>query len=319
MIILARSSLGTANMSSLSHYDNFILSMVDGHRSFEAIRRDSGLSEQELRNTLQAFHKEKLIYWPVFRTFDSKDLPGKSRYPIPKKLSKPTKLVHRDDTVDLSRQRYQRNQTGMYSTADIIPTSDINKLHSEQNYATDTLNTQVTKAAQLFNQAMIDHRNGKTSSARVNIKLALSFHPNNTRYIDALKQFDVAKNNQVQEGKTSSKISTDAISLYKEASVADKVGDHDQAIYLLKQAIRITQQPKFYNRLGVILATRKGDYESAQIYIEKAIELAPDNKIYEKNLHKVIALAAAKHIDIKTTTKNMTRSFLSFFGLGKKR
>ena len=66
----------------------------------------------------------------------------------------------------------------------------------------------------------------------------------------------------------------------------------DEAVISLEEDISESKPPAFYNRLGVILAMKKQEFDRAQQMIEKAIELAPTNGTYEKNLHKVLSRAA---------------------------
>ncbi len=150
-------------------------------------------------------------------------------------------------------------------------------------------NARMVKAQKLFDQALVDKADGNLVSARMNMKLALTFDPTNELYTQAFE--DLSKNPDAVPGGTPAGRSR-ARELYDEATEAENHGNVDRAIELLEKALAESKQAPFYNRLGVILATKKGEYVRAQKLIEQALELAPGNTLYEKNLSKVLSKAA---------------------------
>jgi tetratricopeptide (TPR) repeat protein len=146
-----------------------------------------------------------------------------------------------------------------------------------------------SKAAKLFEQALADKTAGNLVSARMNMKLALTFDPTNELYARAFEE--IAANPEAAP-KASSPGRTRARELYDAATEAENEGDYDEAIHLLEKAIGVSKQAAFHNRLGVILAMKKQEFERAQTLIEKAIELSPGNPTYERNLQKILSMAA---------------------------
>ncbi|MEO1231620.1 MAG: tetratricopeptide repeat protein [Myxococcota bacterium] len=158
------------------------------------------------------------------------------------------------------------------------------------------------KAAKLFEVALDDQRQGNFVSARMNIKLALTFDPDNQTYLEAL-------NGPAPEPPAPAR--DEARELYDAATEAEKRGDYDGAISLIEKALALTKQAAFYNRLGVLYAMRKLEYERAQRFIERAIEMSPRNDIYQRNLQKILAMAAAESLVNDKEPKR--RSWLGFF------
>lgn len=75
----------------------------------------------------------------------------------------------------------------------------------------------------------------------------------------------------------------------------ERGGDTERAIQVLERAIAQVKEPApLYNRLALILINQRRDFHRAEALLTKATELAPDNKVYQQNLFKVVALAAAK-------------------------
>ncbi len=146
------------------------------------------------------------------------------------------------------------------------------------------------KAKKLFEQALLDKTAGNLVSARMNMKLALTFDPENPEYQKALEQ--LSKNPQAT-AKPMEQSRSKAKEYYDAATESENIGDYDAAIGHLEMAIKESKQPAFYNRLGVLLATKKKEFVRAQQLIEEAIERAPGNAIYERNLAKVLSMAAS--------------------------
>ncbi|MCB9655364.1 MAG: tetratricopeptide repeat protein [Deltaproteobacteria bacterium] len=157
----------------------------------------------------------------------------------------------------------------------------------EQNGPVDSV--RAMKAAKLFEQALKDRAEGNVISARMNMKLAITFDPTNPLYQDA---FDNISKNPDAMPKGSSGPRSKARECYDKATEAENAGDVDQAIEYLEAAVAESRQAAFLNRLGVILAMKKREFSRAQTLIEEAIELAPGNETYARNLQKILSSAA---------------------------
>jgi len=79
------------------------------------------------------------------------------------------------------------------------------------------------------------------------------------------------------------------------AVTMERRGDLDGAIYVLKKGISQLPRPgPLYNKLALILIHQRRDFRQAEELLHKALELEPENEVYEKNLYKVVTLAALK-------------------------
>ncbi|MBK8012260.1 MAG: tetratricopeptide repeat protein [Deltaproteobacteria bacterium] len=150
-------------------------------------------------------------------------------------------------------------------------------------------NVRAIKAAKLFEQALKDRAEGNVISARMNMKLAITFDPTNPLYQDA---FDNISKNPDALPKGSAGPRSRARECYDKATEAENAGNVDQAIEYLEAAVAESRQAAFLNRLGVILAMKKREFTRAQALIEEAIELAPGNDTYGRNLQKILSSAA---------------------------
>jgi len=148
---------------------------------------------------------------------------------------------------------------------------------------------QMAKAAKLFAEALKDKAEGNIVSARMNMKLAISFDSSNSLYHEAYQELLKA----APIGSANAAVSR-ARELYDKATTAEKLSRFDEAIELLEQAIEESKDPAFFNRLGVLLAMKKNEFDRAQSLIETALEMSPGNSTYEHNLSKVLQRAAAQ-------------------------
>jgi Flp pilus assembly protein TadD len=102
---------------------------------------------------------------------------------------------------------------------------------------------------------------------------------------------------------------------HEQATAAERAGKLDEAIGLLERGIEEDPDPAAYNRLGVLLATRKRQFGRARSLVETAISLAPENQAYQHNLAKILHMEAV--IDVVKQERgapNKRRgSILSFF------
>jgi tetratricopeptide (TPR) repeat protein len=150
---------------------------------------------------------------------------------------------------------------------------------------------QESKAKDLYEAALRDKAAGNYVSARMNLKLAVAFHPNNPVYQALFRSLVDAPAPQVTEPKP---LHGAAAKLYEEAERAEAGGELDRTIRLLERALQVSKEAVILNRLGVILATKKRDFGRAQELLEAAVELDPQNAAYVHNLSKILAAAALR-------------------------
>ncbi len=172
----------------------------------------------------------------------------------------------------------------------------------------------MVKAEKLFEQALKDKAEGNLVSARMNMKLALTFDPTNELFEKALSEISKSPDAQVSSKGPTGR--SKARELYDAATEAEQHGDVDRAIELLEQAIERSKQAPFYNRLGVLLAMKKRRYMEAQALISQALELMPNNATYEKNLQKILSMAAAADVR-PSNASNKKGGLLGFLGRRK--
>ncbi|MBI5496816.1 MAG: tetratricopeptide repeat protein [Deltaproteobacteria bacterium] len=78
------------------------------------------------------------------------------------------------------------------------------------------------------------------------------------------------------------------------AIALEKEGQMDRAIEVLEQAIKKSRNPApLYNRLGIVLLKERRDLGRAEMFLEKARKLDPSNAVYEKNYFTVMGMRAA--------------------------
>ncbi len=157
--------------------------------------------------------------------------------------------------------------------------------------ATGPRKKQESKAKELYEAALRDKAAGNYVSARMNLKLAVAFHPHNPVYQALFRSLVDAPAPQSIEPRP---LHGAAAKLYEEAERAEAGGELDRTIRLLERALQVSKEAVILNRLGVILATKKRDFGRAQELLEAAVELDPQNAAYVHNLSKVLAAAAMR-------------------------
>jgi tetratricopeptide (TPR) repeat protein len=150
------------------------------------------------------------------------------------------------------------------------------------------LTAQGAKANKLYEAAMADYEAGRHVSALMNIKLAIAFDGEDERFQKAFRRFsqEAARNTSA-----ATEVSGSAQPLFERGCQAESAGDIDRAIALFTQALAENEDAAVLNRLGVILAMRKGYFNKAQRLLQKAVQLEPHNTSYQHNLEKVKAAA----------------------------
>jgi tetratricopeptide (TPR) repeat protein len=144
------------------------------------------------------------------------------------------------------------------------------------------------KARQLFEQAVKEHAAGKLGAARMNVKLATIYDPTAGDYQRVLDQWEEKPRDDVplRGGRP------EYVELYERAQELEDDGDVDGALDALERGMQLAPNAAaFHNRIGVILAMRKREFDRAAAEIERAIALEPDNAHYRNNLGKVMSRA----------------------------
>ena len=169
----------------------------------------------------------------------------------------------------------------------------------------------MAKADKLFDEALRDKAEGNLVSARMNMKLALTFDPNNPLYLEAFEELAKA-------APTGSHVTNKARQFFEQATQAERAGELDKAIGLYERALIEGKEPAFYNRLGVVLAMKKFEFGRAQKLIETAVALAPKNATYQHNLKKVLTLAATHDVEQRELANaGRKKGLLGFLGRKK--
>lgn len=145
------------------------------------------------------------------------------------------------------------------------------------------------RAKKLWDQAQLERARGDLVAAHRNLKLALTFAPSNY----PLKKLLTEVARELPKDRKSPAKFGAGLSLGDRAAEKEKEGDIDGAIELLEKAIRSSpREAALYNRLGVILAIRKKEYQRGREMVERALEISPDNSVYTNNLSKILTHAA---------------------------
>lgn len=144
------------------------------------------------------------------------------------------------------------------------------------------LGTSRGQARALYGEALVDKADGKLSRARMNAKLAAVMDPSNDVYRDAVAAWAQKKN-----GTGSGDEQPEEVHLYERAQAIEET-DVDTAIELLQEGIALNPSvAAFHNRLGVVLALKKGEFSEAARCVRRAVTLEPDNLHYKSNLGKI--------------------------------
>jgi len=86
-----------------------------------------------------------------------------------------------------------------------------------------------------------------------------------------------------------------AESVLERAISLERRGEVDGAIHILKRAITQVKEPAaLCNKLALILVNQRKDFRQAEELLNKAIELEPENAVYQQNLFKIVGMAAER-------------------------
>ncbi len=154
------------------------------------------------------------------------------------------------------------------------------------------------KASQLFDEAQKEAAAGKMGAARMNAKLASIYDPANQEYRGQIEVWERPTTPERARGsarpalrtRPSNEEQAEIKALYDEAQRCEDEGDVDAALDILERGLeRFQNAAAFHNRIGVVLALRKRDYQGAVHAIQRAIDIDPDNLHYKSNLGKIVA------------------------------
>lgn len=85
-----------------------------------------------------------------------------------------------------------------------------------------------------------------------------------------------------------------AENVIEQAITLERGGEVNRAIEVLKRGMaRVRDPAPIYNKLALILLNQRRDYRGAEDLLRRAIDLEPENSVYEKNLGRVVNLALA--------------------------
>ena len=153
------------------------------------------------------------------------------------------------------------------------------------------------KARNLMELAQADHAVGRVGAARMNAKLATIYDPDNATYRRILADWE-------RPSADADASRPEYVMLYEQAQELEDTDDVDGALVVLEKGRRLAPNPAaFHNRIGVLLAMRKRDYDRAKEEIQKAIALEPKNPHYSNNLGKVMAKANRRRGDVVATAR----------------
>ena len=148
------------------------------------------------------------------------------------------------------------------------------------------------KARNLMELAQNDHAVGRVGAARMNAKLATIYDPDNESYRRILADWE-------RPSADADASRPEYVILYEQAQELEDADDVDGALVVLEKGLHLAPNPAaFHNRIGVVLAMRKRDYQRAKEEIQKAIALEPKNPHYSNNLGKVMAKANRRRGDV---------------------
>lgn len=150
------------------------------------------------------------------------------------------------------------------------------------------------KAQKLLDEAKKEFAAGRLASARMNAKLASIYDPENEDIRALQRNWEQPQQPTAGKGapvtKNSDEAQAEIKALYDRAQQLEDDDDIDGALDVLEEGVeRFPNEAAFHNRMGVILALRKRDYEGAVAAIQRAIEIAPENLHYKNNLGKIVA------------------------------
>ena len=140
------------------------------------------------------------------------------------------------------------------------------------------------RAAGFHVLAVAELERGNRARASVYAKLAATDEPEEARHRDLGARIAAAPAGAPAAG--------GAAALVADADAAERAGNHERALLLLKKAVKASpSSASAHNRLGILLAVRFRRFTQAAVALIRAVELDPHNSAFKNNLGKLIALA----------------------------
>jgi hypothetical protein len=121
----------------------------------------------------------------------------------------------------------------------------------------------------------------------------------NRKLLDALKQVkrrtEAAPVSSEPRRAPGSEADARALGHLQRALRLEQAGRFDDAVRSLEQSIaQSPDAPSLYNRLAITVMRERADLKRAEHLLQKAVDLAPDNEVYARNLRQVIAQRALR-------------------------
>lgn len=278
----------------LTPYEDHLLEEIDGHKTISQIENSSILSSYEVSVSLLTLLDRGLVE-PV-------PLPPASVFPKPP----PPPEASLSLAIDVDEARVPPPRHASFSPS--VPVSIVRNAPLEherlpvrrrrtlgpgaegQNQkALLREGRKMEKAERLFELALRDQAEGNLISARMNLKLALAFSPDDERFQGLFAQLTQTK---VPPKNRTLLRHPQAQAYFEAATKAEMAGEINRTVELLERALKHGEEAAVLNRLGVILAMKKKEFARAQRLLERASELDPKNPAYLHNLSKVLGLHA---------------------------
>lgn len=272
--VLVRTSLDQRKVPC-TPYEIFVLGAVDGRRSIRDIRRGSLLRRREMLITVLTLLEKGLVEVaaPV----------GPPHVP---------EVEPEASTEDILAD-YLREGAALPPMLD--PAFLVEDVRPPPRARDDE---GLRRARRLYETALEDEARGELLSARMNLKLALTFDAKNRTYLAKLEE--VSRAIRTPKVRAPGRIPQEIITAQRE-------GRLDRAIELLEARVASRpNEPETLNMLGVLLAMHAAQYKRAADLVERATELAPTNETYAQNLAKILSRAATAELS-KPAPKKKTK------------
>jgi len=187
--------------------------------------------------------------------------------------------------------------------------------------STSATTNDLAKAADLYLLALTEKDKGNLVAARMNIKLAVTFDPGNAKYRELYTRLDGAASSgssapggaSLPPSDPTTNFHPTAKKAYAEARAAEDSGDYDRAIKCYEIALRAGDHAIILSKLGMLLASHKGEYTRAKDLVTRAVILQPDNAELKANKTKLIAEAKGAKSEKRSIPPAATSGFWKMF------
>jgi hypothetical protein len=293
--------------ATMSPYEAKAFSLIDGQRSAREIHRLSGLRKHHVEGALLTLLDRGIIRLRSVRP-DVKS-PSSNEPVYPSEMTE-------DDLGETNERGAREPEDKRDDTLRIhLPERGPKiggKAEAPAKPKESPLPEMNARARKLVLQAEKDAEAHDWAAAQRNLKLALTFDPGNA----ALKKLAGERTNKMPKVEPKAASVSPVRATIDSATECESAGDVDGAIEILERALKTQKDAAIYNRLGVILATRKKDFTRGRELVERALELMPSNETYRHNLGKILSYAATRDLSARKDTKSAGGLFGIF---GKKK